>query len=130
MCALEIKTRQQIEVSDWDKLIEDTYGKIYNFQQQDDCQSRGIVTIRIPDESNDEEMHDSIPFEVNGEEMGVKFKVWLETTPEDTRKHFNQDYQNVLFWKRNFYPDIQTIANDLHAKGLIEKGTYDIKIDW
>ena len=35
-----------------------------------------------------------------------------------------------LFWERNFYPDVQMIANNLHAKGLIEAGDYVIDIDW
>lgn len=28
------------------------------------------------------------------------------------------------------YPDVQMIANDLHAKGLLEAGDYCIEIDW
>ena len=35
-----------------------------------------------------------------------------------------------LWWKRNFYPDIEMVANDLHAKGLLEAGEYAIDIDW
>lgn len=34
-----------------------------------------------------------------------------------------------LFWERNFYPDINTLANDLYKKGLIKKGEYLIVID-
>jgi hypothetical protein len=35
-----------------------------------------------------------------------------------------------MWWERNFYPDIQIVANDLHSKDLLEAGTYIIEIDW
>ncbi len=119
-----------IEDRDWDALVSETYGRPYTFQQQEDCQGRGMVYITIPDEDNDEEMHDSIPEVVNGEQMGVKFKVWLERDPKLPIPGQKQDYELELFWQRNFYPDIQTVANDLHSKGLIEAGKYGINIDW
>ncbi len=83
MSKLKYKNKKTIDVSDWDDLVIETYGKPYNFQQQRGCQSRGIVNITIPSKyTDDEEMHDSIPEEINGEEMGVKFKVWLERDPK------------------------------------------------
>jgi hypothetical protein len=36
----------------------------------------------------------------------------------------------AMWWERNFYPDVQMIANDLHAKGLLDAGEYVINIDW
>lgn len=64
--------------------------------------------------------------------MGVKFKTWLDRDPKKLLK--NKDDQNdfslELFWDRNFYPDVQTVANDLHKKGLIEADDYIIDIDW
>lgn len=131
---IKISNRKVIDCSDWDNLVQKTYGKPYNFQQQEGCQERGIVTISIPEDNTEEEseMNDSIPEVVNGEEMGIKFDVWLARDPEQLLK----DYSGTpklgleLFWDRNFYPNIQTVANDLHKKGLIEAGEYDIKIDW
>jgi hypothetical protein len=35
-----------------------------------------------------------------------------------------------MFWDRNFYPNVQMVANDLHKKGLLEAGEYSIRIDW
>ncbi len=128
-----------IEVSDWDNLVTETYGKPYSFQQQNGCQSRGIYNLTVPSEySNDEEMNDEIPFEINGEEMGVKFQVWLDTSVEEVNQKFEEitgkpesySNQNDLFWDRNFYPDIETVANDLYKRGLIEAGDYSINIDW
>jgi hypothetical protein len=136
---LKSRNVKMIEVSDWDNLVTETYGKPYSFQQQNGCQSRGIYNLTVPSEySNDEEMNDEIPFEINGEEMGVKFQVWLDTSVEEVNQKFEEitgkpesySNQNDLFWDRNFYPDIETVANDLYKRGLIEAGDYSINIDW
>ena len=58
---LKYKTIKMVDVHDWDKLVSSTYGKIYSFQQQDGCQSRGVVNLSIPDETYEDEMHDEIP---------------------------------------------------------------------
>jgi len=132
---IKYKNTKVIEVTDWDNLITETYGKPYSFQQQDGCKSRGVHVLTIPSqyaESNDLEMNENILFEINGDEMGVKFNTWLNTSVEEINKKHPERYrgQNNLFWDRNFYPDVDVIANDLHKKGLIEKGEYTINIDW
>jgi len=43
-----VKNVKMIDVWDWDKLVEETYGRTYCFQQQDDCRGRGIFDITIP----------------------------------------------------------------------------------
>lgn len=35
-----------------------------------------------------------------------------------------------MWWVRNFYPDVNMVANDLYEKGLLEAGEYLINIDW
>jgi hypothetical protein len=40
------------------------------------------------------------------------------------------DYRLELWWDRNFYPELQMVANDLHAKGLLAAGNHTILIDW
>jgi hypothetical protein len=129
---LKTKTIKVVSVQDWDDLVTKTYGKPYMFQQQDGCKPRGTDYFSVPSEEWDGDCHedDEIPFEVNGKEMGVTFESWLKTNPEDTRKHFNSDWENRLFWERNFYPHLEMIVNDLHAKGLLEEGEYMIDIDW
>lgn len=127
---LKYKNERVIKVQDWDDLVEKTYGRTYHFQQQEGCQNRGVVHFRVPDEDYDEEMNDSIPEIVNGEEMGVKFKVWLDRDPKQPIPDQRYDWELNLFWKRNFYPDFQTVANDLYKKGLIEEGEWTINIDW
>ena len=126
---LEYKTVKVIDVNDWDTLVMETYGRPYNFQQQDDCKERQHVPITIPDEPYDYE-NDTIPEVVNGDEMGVSFKAWLERDPKQPLPDRDDTFGLQLFWERNFYPDVQMIANDLHAKGLVEAGDYEINIDW
>jgi hypothetical protein len=126
---MKISNVKMIDVYDWDRLVSDTYGRVYSFQQQEGCKDRGVFHLTVPtEEINEEYMNDSIPEEVNGEEMGVKFNVWLSKDPKI--HNFESKWENDLFWERNFYPDINIVANDLYKKGLIEKGNYIINIDW
>lgn len=118
-------------MQDWDDLVTQTYKRPYSFQQQDGCKSRGSVDITVPDDTYDFE-NDTVPEVVNHPQMGVSFKAWLERDP--TQKLNGKSDQDTfslgLWWERNFYPDVQMIANDLHAKGLIPAGDYVINIDW
>jgi len=119
-----------IEVSDWDKLVEDTYDRPYSFQQQDDCKERGHYSITIPEECDDIEK-DVVPERVNDPDMQVSFKAWLARDPKQLLSGEDNDTWTInMWWERNFYPDIQMIANDLHSRGLIESGDYVINIDW
>ena len=129
---LKTKKINQIDSYDLNKLVQETYGRPYDFQQQNGCQDRGTVNVSIPSQDMDEHMHDSIPDKVNGSIMGVKFKTWLERDPEQplTNPDDQSPWSLNLFWERNFYPDLQTVLNDLHSKGLVEAGDYEIKIDW
>lgn len=126
---MNIKQVNLISVQDWDKLVSDTYGKPYDLQQQDGCQDRGIIELTIPESDYVDEMHDDIPEEINGEIMGVKFEKWLARDPKQPVAG-KTDYTVGLWWDRNFYPDIQMVANDLFQKGVIPAGDYIIEIDW
>ena len=127
---MKFENIKMIEVGDWDKLVSKTYNKIYSFQQQNGCQSRGIHYITIPSEYTcDDDMNDVIPEIINGNIMGVKFKKWLERDIKETVG--GETGTSIdLWWKRNFYPDINTVANELYERGLIEAGEYIINIDW
>lgn len=131
---LKFKNTKTIEVSDWDKLVQETYGKPYRFQQQDGCQSRGTHTLQVPlgDIEDFDFQNDSIKDEVNGSEMGVSFKAWLARDPKEWNGEDGggRSFSVDLFWSRNFYPNLQVLANDLYEKGLIEEGEYVINIDW
>ncbi len=132
---MKIRTEKVIDVNEWDKLVQETYGKPYSFQQQNGCQSRGVCYLTVPsDEDYDDEMPDSIPEIVNGPEEGVKFSKWLERDPKQSLKDEKEDREDQwainLWWDRNFYPCLETVANDLHKRGLLEAGEYLINIDW
>ena len=130
---MNIQTVLMIEVSDWDSCVEKTYGRRYSFQQQDGCKSRGTHSFAVPDEDmTDDFENDHVPEIVNHEEMGVSFSAWLKRDPKVLLKGDGDtdDFSLELWWSRNFYPDFQTVANDLHKKGLLKKGSYIINIDW
>lgn len=124
---LKFKVQNVIESQDWDDLVETTYGRPYCFQQQDGCKDRGVHFITIPYYADDYE-NDEIVEKVNGPERGVSFKAWLARDPKQPFSNGREDVH--LWWLRNFYPDVQTLANDLHNKGLIPEGSYIINIDW
>jgi len=130
---LKYSNKKVIDCSDWDQIVTDTYKRPYCLQQQDGCQDRGNFYISIP-EKRYEDMYENetVPEIVNSEKMGVKFEAWLARNPEQilSNKEDQQSYSLGLWWDRNFYPDIQMVANDLHKKGLIEAGDYTINIDW
>ena len=118
---------------DWDKLIEETYGRPYSFQQQDGCRFRGIYALSIPSDDAYDFENDSIPEEVNGDEMGVSFSSWLARDPKqplNTSDEWEREHGIDIFWRRNFYPSIEVVANDLYQRGLIPAGEYVINIDW
>lgn len=124
-------TIQRIDVSDWDTLVQTTYGRVYNLQQQDGCQDRGTLDIAVPVAAPEDFENDTIPDEVNGTEMGVSFASWLARDPEEWNgSEEKKPWTLGLFWSRNFYPSIDMVINDLHVKGLLPAGHYVIDIDW
>ncbi len=127
---MKIRTEKVIDVSDWDALVKKTYGRRYSFQQQDGCKSRGVFRFSVPAEAECDFEQETIPEIVNGPEMGVSFAAWLKRDPKAPIVGQRYDFELDLWWDRNFYPDIQMVANDLHAKGLLEAGDYTIDIDW
>jgi hypothetical protein len=126
-----------ISDSDWDTFIEEIYKRPYCFQQQDDCRNRGLYYFTVPSEDvYDDDMHDYVPEIVNHEDMGVKFANWLARDPskllpkDPDEIYTSPDSDLLMWWHRNFYPDLETLVNDLHAKGLLAAGEYGIDVDW
>lgn len=128
---MKTRTVNMIEVQDWDELVEKTYGRPYNFQQQDDCKERGTHELTVPDSADDYE-NDTVPETVNHPKMGVSFAAWLARDPKQKLNAEEWDSPSgiQMWWERNFYPDVQMIANDLHSRGLLDAGKYIIDIDW
>lgn len=127
---IKAKTEQVICVQDLDNLVIATYGKPYNFQQQDGCKERQRVRVTVPEEGGDGFENDTVPEIINGDEMGVSFAAWLARDPKEWNGAPEESRWVEMFWERNFYPDVQMVLNDLHEKGLIEAGNYTIDIDW
>lgn len=129
--ALKIEEAKIIDGFDWDKLVQETYGRPYCFQQQEGCRGKGFVLIEVLAETYDEfEDVLSIPEKVNGRKMGVNFQKWLERDPKQPLKNQEDSESLTFWWHRNFYPDIRMVANDLYKKGLIPEGEYYIDIYW
>lgn len=132
MSIIQVRTEQVIDCSDFDQLVIDTYGRPYCFQQQDGCKPRGRETLRVtlnPDHVDDFE-EESVPEIVNGDEMGVSFEAWLARDPKQPLPDRNDKFGLELFWERNFYPTVESVAHDLCKRGLLPEGTYTINIDW
>lgn len=119
-----------ISDGEFDDLVTKTYGRIYHFQQQDDCKERQTVYVTVPTAHAYDYENDSVPEVVNGEEMGVSFAAWLARDPKQPMSNQKYDWELDMFWERNFYPNVDMVLNDLHARGLLEAGEYGIKIDW
>lgn len=131
MSKLKTRTETVISVDDWDDLVRKTYDRVYVFQQQDGCKERQRVRLTVPAPDEDFE-NDTVPEVVNHDEMGVSFAAWLARDPKQllTGKDSQNSWSLGMWWERNFYPDVQMIANDLYEKGLIDAGEYVIDIDW
>lgn len=120
-----------VDVGDWNALVEETYGKTYDFQQQDGCKPRGTLKyFSVPIDHPFDYENSTIPEEINGEVMGVSFKAWLERDLTEWKGKADPGYYITMFWERNFYPSLEILADDLYQRGLIPEGEYTINIDW
>ena len=129
MSKIRTNTISTIECSELDRIVRKTYGRPYCFQQQEGCQGRGTHSVYVPTDGQDFP-NDTIPEIVNGEEMGVSFKAWLERDPGQSLAGNQASWAKGLWWSRNFYPSLDMVLDDLHKKGLIDAGEYTIEIDW
>lgn len=121
-----------ISDGEFDELVSTTYGRVYHFQQQDDCKERQTVYVTVPCPHPCDFENDTVPEVVNGEKMGVSFAAWLARDPQQPLEGDDTNYpwRLAMFWERNFYPHVDMVLNDLYEKGLLEAGEYGIKIDW
>lgn len=129
---MKINTIKSIDCSEWDKVVVQTYGKPYHFQQQDGCQSRGVVSFTVPQTLPFDYPNETVEETLDTEEMGVSFDAWLKRDPNQPleKESSKADWVVKLWWERNFYPNVEMVANDLYVRGLLEAGTYKIIIDW
>jgi hypothetical protein len=126
---MQTSTETVVSEQEWNKLVKETYRRPYNFQQQDNCRERGTFQLTVPSEPEDYKLS-TVPEKVNHPEMGVSFEAWLTRDPEQSLPNNEAPWALEMWWERNFYPDIQTVANDLCAQGYLAAGEYTINIDW
>lgn len=126
---LRFKQVNEVSLQDFDNLVVKTYGRPYNFQQQDGCKERGTAYFSVPI-SHPYDYENNIAEEVNEDVMGVSFKVWLARDPKQPIEGQEYDFELKRFWDRNFYPSLEMVVQDLYEKGLIPAGEYQINIDW
>jgi hypothetical protein len=117
-----------IGVFDFDKLVRDTYGRVYSFQQQDGCKPRGIEQFTIPIVNPDD--YEAVEVGTDEEDLGVSFEAWLARDPKEPLPNQQYNWELELFWERNFYPNVEMILADLYKRGLIPAGELVINIDW
>ena len=86
--------------------------------------------VRVPEAQPEDYEASTIPEKINGSVMGVSFAAWLARDPKEWNGAPEDKMSTSLFWERNFYPNVDMVLNDLHAKGLIKAGFYVIEIDW
>lgn len=130
MTRVNIRDMKVIDSMDLDQLVRDTYGRPYNFQQQDGCQDREYHNVTVPEPNPEDYPKEAIPEVINGDDMGVSFAAWLARDPEAPVGNRSDDLALELFWERSFYPSQAMVLNDLHARGLLPAGEYMITIDW
>ena len=120
---------KQIDDSNLTKVVQKEYGKPYCFQQQDGCQPRGTIHLSVPAFTYDREEFNSITEAIKEDAYGVSFEDWLAADPNDPI--FGEEvWEREMTFQRNVYPRLEYLINDIHAKGLIEAGEYQILIDW
>lgn len=124
----KLKTRKVNLISDseWDELVKSVYGKPYSFQQQDGCKERGTFEFSVPGSTWNYKNNELMSQESSDDydEMGVSFQAWIDAIPQEG------NWENTVWWERNFYPDVSMIIDDLYKKGHLEEGDYCISIDW
>lgn len=127
-----MKPVMMIPVEEFDDLVQETYGRTYSFQQQDGCKNRGTEHFTVPVQHPVDYNRGTVPENVNDPVMGVSFSAWLSRDPTQLLNNADDDdeFHLEMWWERNFYPSVDMILNDLHARGVLAAGDYCIDIDW
>lgn len=130
---MNYETVKLVESSELDRFVEEIYGKPFCFQQQAGCRSRGTISVTVPVKylKDFEEGYDAKEVAESEGYYSVSLKDWLDRDPDEKfQSNEKYDWETIMIWQRNFYPDIDVIFDDLHKKGLIEEGKYLINISW
>ncbi|MEU7631747.1 hypothetical protein AB0C34_17415 [Nocardia sp. NPDC049220] len=97
---------------DFSRFISQVYGRPYQLQQQRECLSQNsLVEFTVPAEES--------------ECSGPSLAQW-QATPPPTRG----DSREQVRWKREFFPQLEDVVNDLHTRGLLPAGEYALDVSW
>lgn len=128
---MKVQIKKFVPVHVWNEFVREVYGRSYKLESQEHYCNKIVSFLTIPTSyDSDDDMNDSIKEIVQGLEKGVKFKTWLSRDPLQpllTRRY--DEWELETFWEENFYPDLQTLANDLYKKNKLDSGEYIIYFD-
>lgn len=144
-----------IDEREFSELVSKTYGRPYRLQQQGEGIGNGnVVHVEVPSEPSG-----FLGTNDNGDPL-PDFQTWLDRdetasvpdpTTEMLKKHnednkHKPDFEKILipedkqslpgglthqlWWTRDFYPPLESVLTDLHAKGLLDAGDYTIHAWW
>ena len=122
MVPVTIETRKVISANEFSLFVSKHYGRPYSLEDQGSLDDVGIIHIEVPDLYAFDYENET----VDDYDAGVNFKSWLNADPNSSINGKFEKSDIKLFWFRKFYPELATLLNDLHSRGLIESGDYDI----
>ncbi len=101
---MKMSTVTLIDEGDFSELVRETYGKPYQFQQQEFLSQDSIRFFTVPEEPDN---------------YGLTLAEWVATPVVDEMSFY-----------RDCYPELQMIVNDLHERELLPAGRYALHIWW
>lgn len=109
---LKSETVKLIWESDFSKLVSETYGRPYQFQQQGDMMGQDtIYKFSIPDAT----------WHPTPEDAAKDIQEWIND-PREFKYEFEAE--------RECYPPIESVIVDLHERGIIDPGDYALHVWW
>lgn len=128
---LKLETIKVIDVDKWNDFIVETYGKPYNFQQQDGCKERQYTNVDVKYYVGEWDINEELEEleEYGGDIPFVRLDEWLAKEVEKPSEG-NEKWRIETRWERDFYPHIGELIIDLYNKNLIKLETFYINIDW
>lgn len=119
---MRIEDVKLIWESELSALVTETYGRPYQLQQQGDMLAQESMTrATVPQEPDFDSDLPSL------EEWSSRD---VDAQPEGESSWSEHAWRRDLWWQRKFYPDLQLVLNDLHARGLLPAGDYVIHTWW
>lgn len=100
------------------KYVSELYGRPYQLQQQGDMLAQESSVALIVPEPEDWNENPSLA-------------EWLAATPpEEQGLGLSELLNEEMRWERQYYPSLEAVGNDLHARGLLDVGYYIIHVSW